>query len=260
MSFRAEADGRSPRRRSARARNNSRRGPTFFGLLGSVIGFFGRRPLLARPAIGVAILVAGIVLYAHLGPRGALQQRTQSEPARQAAASRPASAPEAHDSIGALINASGSSGRRAAAASTGEERASLDALISATAGRQAEEAPAAAAPAKAPAPEKTAILSRDPALETWFIKAYLRCWTPPATLPPGEKYAAQIRVIHNSDGSLSGPPRLVNPPDEPEWRAYAESAVRAVAKCNPLQVPQRYAGRFDQWRRLTLHFSPDSAL
>jgi hypothetical protein len=32
---------------------------------------------------------------------------------------------------------------------------------------------------------------RDPTLDAWFVKAYLRCWSPPTNLPQGEKYAAQ---------------------------------------------------------------------
>jgi hypothetical protein len=108
-----------------------------------------------------------------------------------------------------------------------------------------------------PVRAKSAIAAADPALAAWFVKAYLRCWSPPATPPGGEKYAAQIRVVHKPDGSLSGAPILVNPPLDPAWRAYADSAVRAVAKC-PLQVPAQYAPNFDQWRKMTLHFSPDA--
>jgi hypothetical protein len=101
-----------------------------------------------------------------------------------------------------------------------------------------------------PAPQaKPLVAQRDPALESWFVKSYLRCWTPPSALPQGEKYAAEIRVVHSVDGSFSTPPRLVNPPSDPEWRAYADSAMRAVAKCNPLQVPARYASHFDQWKK-----------
>jgi hypothetical protein len=109
------------------------------------------------------------------------------------------------------------------------------------------------------APSKGAVAQpistgRDPALASWFVASYLKCWAPPANLPAGEKYGAQIRVVHRADGSLATPPRLVNPPMDPEWRAYADSAVRAVTKCNPLHVPPQYAAQFDQWRKMTLYF------
>ena len=98
------------------------------------------------------------------------------------------------------------------------------------------------------------------ALDAWFTEAYLSCWTPPPTTPEGERYVADVRVIFNSDGSLSGQPLLVNPPRDPAWRAHAESAVRAVLKCNPLHVPPQYAPYFEQWKSKTIHFDPQDAL
>jgi hypothetical protein len=118
----------------------------------------------------------------------------------------------------------------------------------------------AEAPAKATPQNRALVAARDAAVDAWFIKAYLKCWSPPAPLPPGEKYSAKIRVTHNADGSLDGPPRLVNPPSDPAWRPYADSAVRAVKKCNPLKAPEQYQAKFDQWRKMTLDFAPDSAV
>jgi hypothetical protein len=108
-------------------------------------------------------------------------------------------------------------------------------------------------PARAAA-AKPIVTERDPALENWLVASYLKCWSPPANLPKGEPYGAQIRVVHKADGSLAAAPRLVNPPMDPEWRPYADSALRAVTKCNPLHVPPQYVAQFDQWKKLTLHF------
>jgi hypothetical protein len=116
----------------------------------------------------------------------------------------------------------------------------------------------ATAPAKTVPRNKSSIAQDDPALDKWFIEAYSRCWTPPANHPPGGDYAAKIRVLHGADGSLAGAPVLVNPPSDPAWRPYADSAVRAVTACNPLAVPPQYLSRFDQWRKMTLYFSSDS--
>ena len=103
--------------------------------------------------------------------------------------------------------------------------------------RRAEAETSPAASAKAPPQKSSLLAARDAAVDAWFIKAYLKCWSPPAPLPPGEKYSARIRITHIMlDGSLDGPPRLVNPPSDPAWRPYAESALRAVKKCNPLKV------------------------
>jgi len=98
------------------------------------------------------------------------------------------------------------------------------------------------------------------AIDGWLTDAYLRCWQPPPTMPDGAKYVAEIRVAFNPDGSLSAHPLLINPPSDPAWRAYADSAMRAVLRCNPLQVPPQYAPYFEQWRTKTVHFDPENAL
>lgn len=98
------------------------------------------------------------------------------------------------------------------------------------------------------------------ALDSWFKDAYMGCWTPPPTLPPGEVYVPEVHVEFNADGSLSGRPVLVNPPTDPAWRPHAESAMRAAMKCNPLKVPAQYAPYFDQWRAKTIHFDPQDAM
>lgn len=98
------------------------------------------------------------------------------------------------------------------------------------------------------------------ALDAWFTEAYLNCWTPPPTMPDGDPYVADVHVVFNPDGSLSGQPVLANPPRDPAWRAHADSAMRAVLKCNPLPVPSQYAPYFEQWKTKTLHFDPRSAL
>ena len=97
-------------------------------------------------------------------------------------------------------------------------------------------------------------------LDAWLTDAYLNCWTPPPTMPQGDRYIAEVRVDFNPDGTLAGTPELLNPPTDPAWRAHAESAMRAVLKCNPLHVPPQYAPYFEQWRTKTVHFDPQSAL
>jgi hypothetical protein len=94
------------------------------------------------------------------------------------------------------------------------------------------------------------------ALDAWLTESYLNCWTPPPGMPEGDTYVAQIKVIFNPDGSLSGRPVLLNPPTDPAWRAHAESAMRAVRKCDPLKVPAQYAPYFDEWKVETIHFDP----
>ena len=94
------------------------------------------------------------------------------------------------------------------------------------------------------------------ALDAWLTESYLNCWSPPPGMPDGDTYVAQIKVVFNPDGSLSGRPVLLNPPSDRAWRAHAESAMRAVRKCDPLRVPAEYMPFFDQWKVETIHFDP----
>jgi outer membrane biosynthesis protein TonB len=99
-------------------------------------------------------------------------------------------------------------------------------------------------------------MSMASALDAWLTESYLNCWTPPPTTPEGDTYVAEIRVIFNPDGSLSARPVLLNPPTDRAWRAHAESAMRAVRKCDPLKVPAEYMPFFEQWKIETIHFDP----
>lgn len=94
------------------------------------------------------------------------------------------------------------------------------------------------------------------ALDAWLTENYLSCWTPPPTMPDGDVYVAEIKVVFNADGSLSTRPVLLNPPTDPAWRAHAESAMRAVRRCDPLRVPPEYAPFFEEWKIETIHFDP----
>ena len=99
-------------------------------------------------------------------------------------------------------------------------------------------------------------MSMASALDAWLTESYLNCWTPPPTMPDGDTYVAEIKVIFNPDGSLSARPVLLNPPTDRAWRAHAESAMRAVRKCDPLKVPAEYMPYFEQWKVETIHFDP----
>jgi len=70
------------------------------------------------------------------------------------------------------------------------------------------------------------------ALDGWLAGRLSQLLDAAPTMPQGEKYVALVRVSFNPDGSLAVQPQLVNPPSDPAWRPYAESAMRAVLKCN----------------------------
>lgn len=232
LSLRANADAKWRGRRSSQGKGNLTGRLAGFGAVATAVAYFAPRPTLVRLAVGLMVAFAGLCVYWRLESRHPTNGQTATESFHRAAPTPP---------------------RQFAAE---DVRPDPGEVVSSSNARRGEEA---SAPAKALAQNKPIVAQRDPALEAWFIKSYLRCWRPPSTFPQGEKYAAQIRVVHNADGSLSGAPLLVNPPSDPEWRSYADSAMRAVAKC-PLRVPVRYLAHFDQWRKMTLHFSPDGEM
>lgn len=96
------------------------------------------------------------------------------------------------------------------------------------------------------------------AMESWFENRFQNCWDQPITVPPGPKYVPEIRVPLNRDGSLAGPPTLINPPSNPAWRPLAESAMRAVRECNPLPVPAKFKPYYDEWKGRIVRFNDDS--
>jgi len=97
-------------------------------------------------------------------------------------------------------------------------------------------------------------VSLENALNDWLKDSYDNCWIRPPTKPTDQDYEFRVRVTFNADGSLATPPELLNPPQDPEWRAYSESVMRAVKRCNPLHVPAQFAPYFDQWRSKSIHF------
>jgi hypothetical protein len=94
-------------------------------------------------------------------------------------------------------------------------------------------------------------------MEGWFQDRFQGCWTPPLTQPSGAKYVPMVRAPLNLDGSLAGEPVLVNPPSDPAWRPLAESAVRAIRKCNPLPVPDRFKPYYEEWRSRIVRFDAE---
>jgi hypothetical protein len=117
-------------------------------------------------------------------------------------------------------------------------------------------APAAAAPAPAAEPARMSP-AMQAAFDAWLIDAYKQCWTPPKATPQGDPYLPRVRVAFKADGALAAPPKLINPPVDPDWKAHAEAAMRAVKACDPLHVPEKYGPYYLQWKTKTVYF--DSA-
>jgi colicin import membrane protein len=94
------------------------------------------------------------------------------------------------------------------------------------------------------------------ALDGLLQDQYKQCWSY-LGMSSGQRYIPQIKVEYTKDGSLVGQPSLLNPPSDPSLNSLAESAVRAVRRCNPLKIPAQYQPYYEQWRARILRFDPD---
>jgi len=93
-------------------------------------------------------------------------------------------------------------------------------------------------------------------LDALLQDQYKQCWSY-IGLSNQPKYIPEIQVEYAQDGSLIGQPSLMNPPSDPVSRNLAESALRAVRRCNPLHIPALYQPFYDQWKGRIVRFDPD---
>jgi colicin import membrane protein len=96
-------------------------------------------------------------------------------------------------------------------------------------------------------------------LDGLLQEQYKRCWTF-AGLGGQQKYIPEIHVQYTPDGSLIGQPVLLNPPSDPNLRGLAESAIRAVRRCDPLRIPAQYQPYYHQWKGRIVRFDPEEML
>ena len=87
------------------------------------------------------------------------------------------------------------------------------------------------------------------------FKARLKeCWRPPVA-GGGRKLTAALRVALRRDGSLAGPPELVEVSASPDAVALVTTAKHALADCGPYGFLP--AESYDTWKALSLTFSPE---
>lgn len=96
-------------------------------------------------------------------------------------------------------------------------------------------------------------------LDGLLQEQYKRCWSF-VGLGGQQKYVPEIHVQYMQDGSLIGQPVLLNPPSDPKLRNLAESAMRAVRRCDPLRIPAQYQPYYDQWKGRIVRFDPEDML
>jgi len=96
-------------------------------------------------------------------------------------------------------------------------------------------------------------------LDGLLQEQYKRCWNF-VGLGGQKKYVPEIHVQYAQNGSLIGQPSLLNPPSDPNLRTLADSALRAVRRCDPLHIPAQYQPYYDQWKGRIVRFDPEDML
>jgi hypothetical protein len=84
-----------------------------------------------------------------------------------------------------------------------------------------------------------------------------RCWNPPVGVLDASDLIVRIGMDLNPDGTLSGPPQLLNVSSDPIFTVAAEAAIRAVNRCQPYSLPPE---KYNSWQQVHLSFNPKDLL
>ena len=80
-----------------------------------------------------------------------------------------------------------------------------------------------------------------------------QCWSPPiGWIDPSEVRVVLLLAL-NADGSVNGEPQVMEAPQGQFARQAPESALRAVRRCAPYNLP---ADKYDAWREVKVTFDP----
>lgn len=91
---------------------------------------------------------------------------------------------------------------------------------------------------------------------------FIKCWTLPAGAMNAETLVSVVKVTLSQDGAVTSatldPSQAGRYSSDPFFKAAADSAIRAVHKCSPLQnlPPDNYGA----WKELELTFDPSEML
>jgi colicin import membrane protein len=81
-----------------------------------------------------------------------------------------------------------------------------------------------------------------------------RCWNPPVGAADAREMRAEFNVKLRPDGSLAADPVLLEHGTGPYFQVFAESAMNAVRRCQPYNLP---AAKYEVWKDIDLSFRPE---
>jgi colicin import membrane protein len=79
------------------------------------------------------------------------------------------------------------------------------------------------------------------------------CWNPPAGAVEAKELIVKVRLLLNQDGTLTGEPILLNHGGHPIFQVAAESAMRAIKRCQPYKLP---IAKYNIWKDVEVTFDP----
>jgi colicin import membrane protein len=85
-----------------------------------------------------------------------------------------------------------------------------------------------------------------------------RCYSAPVGASTGTVTIPMLDVSFNADGSLAGEPRIIKSGSSILDRSVAETALRAVRRCAPYNIPAKFAPYYADWKRWHIEFDVES--
>lgn len=80
-----------------------------------------------------------------------------------------------------------------------------------------------------------------------------QCWNPPVGAIEAQDLKVLIQFKLNRDGTVDSPPRILNRNTNPAFRPAADSARRAILRCQPYSLPP---DKYDAWQDVKVTFDP----
>ncbi|WP_068313470.1 energy transducer TonB family protein [Polycladidibacter hongkongensis] len=84
-----------------------------------------------------------------------------------------------------------------------------------------------------------------------------RCWNPPTGAQGAETLKVRLQFNLSREGEVTGAPQVLNSVSHRAFPAAAQSAVRAVYRCGPYQLP---VAKYDAWQTVIINFDPQQML
>jgi len=122
--------------------------------------------------------------------------------------------------------------------------------------------PSQPAPRPQPADKSTATIgspigasdAKMTASELDALRARLsQCWSPPIGWSDPAEVRVVLMIYLNADGTIGGNPQVLQAPQGRYAQAAPESAVRAVRRCAPYNLPPE---KYEAWKQVKVTFDP----